>query len=449
MTTTIIDLPEILLNIAIHLTPADLAQACRVSRGWFVPFASQLWRSIQQHQWTDGNLRSALPRYAVFVRELYCHPYLASDALGVQFNQLTLFWAPRLVPNNMETVDQILKHNPDIQDLSLSFALPEECAGWVHGVIQTVGRMTKMKRLSLGELLAAPGDLGSLLDQLPGLESLTLEDCGYIFLPLMESDPADIPADSAKQSKHPQESRQLQSLQMHGNKDCFELIHEIARRSPLLEQLALVNGDLRMSSELRRFALALGSYCQHLDQLAIRGCNMNVAGLAQLLFAFPSLRRFQVMDVPMRHGNVLKFLSQHKSCRESLEEVSVSVGYTQSYLEGSVDVTVSVLTLLQEFPKLRKVYLRQCCIPATKFVAYREFYNSFVASRDLEVLEITFIGPRKSWVPAEVHSEEAHRYWGSSGDDNADETPDHSLYSEIMEAIHRQPRLDASAIRFF
>ncbi|KAK3823082.1 MAG: hypothetical protein J3Q66DRAFT_424668 [Benniella sp.] len=450
MTKTIFDLPEILLSIAIHLAPADLAQACRVSRGWFVPFASKLWYSIQQDQWTDGNLLPALPRYAVFVRELRCPLYLPSNSLGHRFNQLTLFSAPKIDPDNLDVIEQVLKHNPDIRDLFLPFALSREYADRIKDITQTVAGMTKLKRLKLRGLLTAPGDLGSLLDQLPELESLTLEDCGYAHPPGMEPDPADIPEDPVTQLEHSQQAQQLRSLQMDGNLDCFEIILEIARRSPLLEQLWFVfmtTYELVMSPKMAWFTQKLGSHCQHLNQLVIHGCEINGEGLECLLSAFPRLRKFHAIDVSMRHYDVLDFLVQHKSCCDSLEEVSV--GRVTQYLEGSLGMTGTVRELLQGFPRLRKVHLRQCRIAASEFVLYRTRDKYFVASKDLEVLAITLSGPGKSWVPAEVHSEDGHAYWGSRTDDDEDEKPDYSLYNEVMEEIRLQPKLDPSTIQFY
>ncbi|KAK3823085.1 MAG: hypothetical protein J3Q66DRAFT_330808 [Benniella sp.] len=447
MTRTIFDLPEILLSIAIHLAPADLAQACCVSRGWFVPFASKLWYSIQQDQWTDGNLLLALPRYAVFVRELRCPLYLPSNSLGHLFSQLTLFSAPRLIHDNQDTITQILKRNPNIQSLSLSFDSPRSYERMIIDVFQTVSGMTKLKELKLRELVFAPGNLGSLLDQLLLLESLTLEKCGHEY---PATNPEEIPEDTVSQLEHPRQGQQLRSLQMDGNLDCFEIILEIAWRSPLLERLVLVNMttyDLMISSRLAWYARNLGSQCQHLDQLVISGCEVNAGGLVCLLSAFPKLKKLQVMDVPMKHSHVLRSLINHKRCRDILEEVSIEK--SENHLEGSLSVTTSVLALLAKFKKLRKVHLRQCRVLAPTVIFYQRRYGSIVASKDLEVLEITLTGPRKSWVPAEVQSMDAHTHWTSSGDADVDEKPDHSIYHEIMEGVRRLPKLDSSTIRFF
>jgi hypothetical protein len=314
-------------------------------------------------------------------------------------------------------------------------------------VFQAVSGMTKLKELKLRELVFAPGNLGSLLDQLLLLESLTLEKCGHEH---PATSPEDIPEDTVSQQEHPQQGQQLRSLQMDGNLDCFEIILEIARRSPLLKRLVLVNMttyDLMISSRLAWYARNLGSQCPHLDELVISKCEVNAGGFVCLLSAFPKLRKLQVMDIPMKHGHVLRSLSNHKRCRDSLEEVSI--GKSENYLDGSLYVTISVLALLQKFPKLRKVHLRQCRVLASRVVLYQRRYGSIVASKDLEVLEITLTGPRKSWVPAAVHSVDAHAYWASIGDAEVGEKPDHSLYNEMMKEAHRLPKLDSSTIRFF
>jgi hypothetical protein len=498
--TAIFDLPEILLNIAIHLAPADLARACRVSRGWFVPFASELWRSIQYDNWKDGSLLSAFSRYAVFVRELRCPLLLPPYALGFlfsqfslfraplpwfnqltlfrapqlglrfnqmalikapqighRFNQLTLFSAPKLDPENVDTIKLILKHNPNIQNLFLPFAFSQEQASRAKDVFKTVTGMKKLNHLVLRGLLVTPGELGSLLDRLPALESLTLQNGGYDN-PNMVSFPVGIPDDPVPPLEYPQRGRQLRSLQMDASRHCLAIILEIARHSPLLQRLAWMNMftmDFTVSPELVSFTQKLGSLCPRLDQLEIDFCYGDREGLECWLSAFPKLRKLHVKDAtPMDHNDVLRSLRRHPSCHDSLEEVTVE---KSMYREISAIVVSPIIELLRGFPKLRKVRMRQCRIPVSRFVTLRNVYGYIVASQDLEVLEVTMVGPCKSWAPAEVHSEESHAFWATLSGHWATRQyskvdvnlPDYKLYYAILDELCRLPKLDLSTVQFF
>ncbi|KAF9362840.1 hypothetical protein BGX34_005380 [Mortierella sp. NVP85] len=383
---------------------------------------------------------------------------IKAPQLGYQFNQLTVFSAPELDLENVDTIERILKHNPDIHDLFLPFALPQEHASRAKEVFKTVTRMRKLNHLTLRGLLVTPGELGSLLDRLPALESLTLQNGGYDNSKVV-SIPANIPDDPVPSLEYPQRGRQLRSLQMDASRQCLAIILEVARHSPLLQRLAWMN-MFTMSPELVSFTQTLGSLCPHLDQLEIDVCYGDQEGLECWLSAFPKLRKLHIKDAtPMDHNDVLRSLRRHLSCHDSLEEVSVE---KSSNLEFStIAIASPIIGLLREFPKLRKVRMRQCRISAARFITLRNVYGH-IASQDLEVLEITIVGPCESWVPAEVHSEEARAFWVTRGYrvpqyyattehyGKADERqPDHTLYCAILDELCRLPKLDLSTVRFF
>ncbi|KAF9981443.1 hypothetical protein BGZ65_003941 [Modicella reniformis] len=444
MAKAIFEIPEIVLNIAKYLSPADLAQACRVSRSWFVPFVSQLWRSIQLDQWIDGNLAPALPRYSAFVRELRCPRYIEPEVLGAQFEQLTLFRAPLLDNTNIDIFKQILRENPNINSLWVVFDRPLFTANERDEFFESVAGMSKLRSLHFSGLgfPVYPGELAHLLNKLTWLKTLVLEECYYSRLP-RGTEPTAL---TIEQSGH------LRSL----STDCFredtlDIILEITQCSPQLEQLVMLEAtvyrtNIMMSPRLEWFAEKLHSYCQHLDQLKFHACDLDQNGLACLLSAFPKLRKFEFTDCSMKHGEILAQIIQHESCRDSFEEISLQNSSSR------MDPTCAdeVFLLLRKFTKLKKVSLTQCKLLALDFVRSQEEFGYVLASRDLQVLSITITGPNKKWAPPEVFPEKYTPIRDDAEDEDHDliQVPDYHLYNAVMEEFERQPKLDRSAIRF-
>ncbi|KAF9353787.1 hypothetical protein BGX26_008431 [Mortierella sp. AD094] len=429
----IIDIPEIAQVVASYLAPADLFIACRVSRSWFIPFASELWRSIKTDQWTHGALVDALPRYSLYIRELHCSLYNPLDKLGPDCTKLTLFRAPLLLPSNAQVVTSILRRNPGIEELSLISGLPWERMDLSMEYMRIVSEMKKLKNLSLYDFIVGPGTLEYLLERLPQLESLGImstreydahQTPGFDVAKEFDlSMGSPIDQDQLPQHSEHQGPRQLRHLHADGYLNSFESILKIARITPLLEKLSLSDTcedsvNLNISPATIQFCQEISTLCPCLDQLKLYQIQIDLQGLVYLLAAFPKLKRLDLEGICLQAYDILRVILQFTGYSYTLEEIRIVDQPTYSRVPTSREI----LIMLRRYSKLRKVVLENCIIKAEEMVSSlgdtevddTEPYGSNLAkeegvigefgkyafrSRDLEELKVNIVGPTSKWAP--------------------------------------------------
>ncbi|KAG0366250.1 hypothetical protein BC939DRAFT_447183 [Gamsiella multidivaricata] len=463
---TIFDIPEINLQIAKHLPPADLASACRVCRSWFVPFASQLWRSIQPDQWTHGALTDALPRYSVFVRQLRCSLFVNLDTLGPECTRLTLFKAPRLNHSAFPVLKRILESNPDIEELTLISDFGMSAIQLTMETIRIVAGLAKMRKLVLMDFVAPRGALEYMMEKLPRLEALSIE--GWEDLPplsqevdpatgavvlsgAMEEEVSDMTEQFGRDSEqqHQQQGqRQLRYLSMDEFQDGYESVLRIVRHTPLLEHLSLTQTrasaiDLTISPQLVQLCQQLRSHCPRLDQLSLNYISVDIGGLEYLLMAFPRMRKLAVNNVYLPQLALLSMLLNQDALQESLEDIRIAdIGAIVDTLASSM-----LLALLRKFKKLKRVSLPFHIIEAEDMIRSDGEFKEELTCRNLEVLEVSIIGPNKSWAPPEAHAE--GDLDTDDEDENQEEQPrEYELYDAVMKRLDALPKLDKNTIRF-
>ncbi|KAF9180819.1 hypothetical protein BGZ51_005892 [Haplosporangium sp. Z 767] len=379
MTSTRRQPMETLLHIAQYLAPADLATACQVCRSWFIPFAGELWRSIQQDQWTHGALTVALPRYSVFIQQLRCSRYVSLDQLGPECRQLNLFKTPDITPENVDLIKAILERNQGLEDLELMIEMNKSDIAKMNEILGIVSGMSRLKRLLLDGLMATPEWIEQqVLGGMPQLQTLVLD---------MYSNTAlitDPPQWTLEQHEHGQQPQQaptkeqplvmspLRSLSIDGSDDMLNILARITRLCPELESLSLSETrygerSLRMSPELTQVAEGLPLQCPRLDQLHLIHNSMDEAGLTCLLRSgFPNLRVFYAIRIFPQTSTILDILIHTPAYQLTLEEVEIT---KPPFMDrNAASISTMVLQMLKTFPKLRKLSLKRCVIDAEEMV---------------------------------------------------------------------------------
>ncbi|KAG0214036.1 hypothetical protein BGX28_002902 [Mortierella sp. GBA30] len=393
MASNNLEIPEILLHIARHLSPTELASACRTSRCWFVPFASELWRSIQFDQWTHGALTAALPRYSTFIRELHCPRFTELDRLGPQCTRLTLFKAPEITPHNLDLLTTILERNPDIGDLYLMFEYNWDSRCLPIGLIKALGKLTKLKTLKIEIPWRNSKVLLYLLERLSGLESLTVTAAKME--PLLDLESA-LMADMHQAQGEPQQQQcQLRHLSI----DHFPIVESILAAigpCPYLESLTLVDEfwieHAAGSPSYVWRCQELGAHCPRLSELHLVGFSylleqeLGDDKLTILLTeAFPRLRRFSAKDHYSVEADLLQCLlkaeAQLPGFKETLEHIEIEG--TQRPFE---DCTPA-LDSLARLPALKTLSLASSHVHADVMELRLRGGDDWVC-KDLEVLEL-------------------------------------------------------------
>ncbi|KAG0045789.1 hypothetical protein BGZ83_009001, partial [Gryganskiella cystojenkinii] len=167
-----LDVPEVLILIATHLAPADLSNACRVNRTWFVPFAAALYRTIKPDQFTDGGLLPGLPRYAAFIHELYCPRYLSLMDPGPELSRLSTFSLPDCNKENLDLYLNLLERNLGLQNVTI------RCPNvrLLPRVVKTLARLKQLKSLSIESGWVPTVAIDYLLSSLPELKTLRFQE---------------------------------------------------------------------------------------------------------------------------------------------------------------------------------------------------------------------------------------------------------------------------------
>ncbi|KAI1321083.1 hypothetical protein EDD11_008664 [Mortierella claussenii] len=501
----IIEIPEVAWLIGSYLAPADLAFACRVRSTWFVPFASQLWRSIQVDQWTHDAFRRALPRYSHYIRELNCSVYEDLSALPQSCTELRVFRAPSINNRNVKDALSILRHCSNLEDLYLPLTRMKTCIS--VELIQTIADLKRLKSLSLRELTTTPDGMDFLLEKLPQLQHLSLHDYReYKDIENGEDQGAEelVPGDSGCQdAKKPvswplrQEgllasNLQLQSLHIDGYQRSFESILGITRISPLLESLSLSDStnyilDFRRSVELGRFVQQLPRHCPRLTNLTIHALDLDSHNLGLLLSAIPDLKVLRMIDFPPIQ---LCQVIRHRSLQDTLEHLYIETGRGCS--ESSTDaalVSSAVLWMLRRFPKLKTIVIPGAKVEANSLInrhSCAKFYEALFGGqshgdehnalddmdthyedgnfvcRDLTMLWITVRGQDMYWAPPFAYSFEDQSFLRLHQDHGEEEeeletvslsTASSSqrmfkVYDAVVEQLRTLSKLDINTVQF-
>ncbi|KAG0303990.1 hypothetical protein BGZ98_006060 [Dissophora globulifera] len=498
-TQSILDVPEICSIIARYLAPADLAVACRVSRGCFLPFASALWRSIESKQWTSREFWIAVPRYLHFVRQLRC-PLSArtrSVDFGLQFTRLVLFHAPLMNDFTISIINNILRRNPNIEDLYIQCDFEELSMEDVTETMRVLVAMKKLTKLAMiGFYGVLPNTLDFLLDRLPKLEALHLNEWGYEENPwlaldletghLVSKDKSvdgqrtthqPPPSPTPSQSQHQQQKQQLpvprtlRTLRI-GFSDCpFETTLKVASYSPLLNRLQF-SDHLGQQTWPMRFTQQLLSFCPRLDELDLSNTSLQKGRFKDLLTALPRLRRLSVRNPGPSYYKILSYINKSLPVfGTTLEEVDLDCG-KRSYQDMST--CREIFIMLASFPKLRKVHLNNLFVPAEDLAGsdmtldYRNrvpVEDFSFACKDLEVLELIIQGPDDGWAPKELLDWDNDTFHDMDDLYDSDESDDdfcttqpstppstsppvYELYETVMEKLCMLPKLKQSGLRF-
>ncbi|KAG0276251.1 hypothetical protein BGZ96_003397 [Linnemannia gamsii] len=391
---------EVLIQVSEYLNPADLANACCVTRAWFIPFASQLWRSIQKDQFSQEALLEALPRYSIFIRELHSSSFTKLDRVGPECTRLCIMEAPILRPDPGRQdgwAIEILERNPDLEEVSVWFSNRVEATRQLMRFIGIVVRMKKLRKLCIDGFMAPEGALEYLLEMLPGLEELKIElvqpnpdavlDSDFVVWrkqrmvledtkdrddaePTSASTPEASAATSATSATTSGASfavnnitgastssppRNLRRLSFIAIEFSFEEFLKLVQNYPLLESIVLEGSD--ESAHLRPqespilipFCEQLGVLCPRLDQLSLTSMDINTDGLEYLLSAFPRLKCLKLSLTPMCDGDILQILLSHPGYSDTLEEIDLT------HDTPSRPSAVETLEVLRRFHRLRKL----------------------------------------------------------------------------------------------
>ncbi|KAF9117711.1 hypothetical protein BGW39_001863 [Mortierella sp. 14UC] len=384
---------EVLIQVAEYLNPADLATACCVNRTWFIPFASQLWRSLHKDQFSQEALLRALPRYSGFVRELRCSRFGQLSQLGPECTRLCVIEVPVLALGHKNGCAlEILERNPDLEEISVFFPSLFEASQQLMRFIGIVVGMKKLRKLIINGFMAPDRALEYLLEMLPGLEELSIEL--WQNTPDAVLDPDFVAwreqkevAGMSKTDDHRNEAtlgaltagvatstlqspvtistsktlssspRPLRKLSLVDLEFSFEAFLKLVRDYPLLESIVLEGSNqFNLFRPVETpifipFCEQLRVLCPRLDQLSLKSVDIDNEGLELFLTAFPRLKRFALANTPLNDCDVLRILLNHQDYAETLEEIEL----TQDSATRPSDA--ETLEVLRRFHRLRRLHV--------------------------------------------------------------------------------------------
>lgn len=395
VTHTIFKIPEIIALIALHLPPADLASAARISRNWLYPCASELWRQILEDQSMWTSLTDALPQYSNFVRELSCSRFFDLARIGTYCSHLVLFRPPIIDVNNIDLFIEILIRNKNIKTLALSFQNPEGILDKVATVLDMVMTLSLIS-LEVDNVVVATGTLRRILDS-----SHTLEHLG---ISRWRESQALSAIPSIPSSRNPHCPR-LDTLVVSSLHDPITLVLTVAKSAPNLESLSFSDMDepfqtLFLSPVLADFSAELKASCPHLNDLTLCRNAHNIDGLNLLLDAFPGLRSIHAEE-DSDTACVLQVLAHHSLGHPFLETI---VLFSQSPLMHTW-ASIALNHILLEKRVLKDIRLKNyfinklaldlhtgwACADLERFeVSFAKFFSPSVSAAERQRIEDLF-----------------------------------------------------------
>ncbi|KAF9390933.1 hypothetical protein CPB97_008038 [Podila verticillata] len=391
----IFKIPEIIALIALHMSPADLASAARVSRRWHSPCASQLWRQILEDQSMWTSLTDALPQYSNFVRELSCSRYFDLARIGTSCSHLVLFRPPIIDVNNIDLFIKILERNKNIKTLALSFQHPERILEAVTTVLQLVKALNLIS-LEVDNVVVDRGTLEHILDSSHTLEYLEISRWCEVQAPSA--------AISMANSLNPY-CPVLETLAVSSVHDPFTLVLTVAKSAPNLKALSFSDMDepfqtLVQSPVLVDFSSKLKASCPHLHELTLCRNAHDIDGLNILLDAFPGLRSIHAEEYSDT-ACVLQALAQHPLGHPFLETIVLS---SQSALTHTWAST-ALNRILLEKGALKDIRLKNylidklildlhtgwACVDLERFeISFAKFFNPSISATEQQHIEELF-----------------------------------------------------------
>ncbi|GJJ78487.1 hypothetical protein EMPS_10846 [Entomortierella parvispora] len=312
-----LEIPELLALIARHLEKPDLAAACRVNKSWFVPFAEQLWRSLQFQDISEsgGKLLQSLPRYAIYVYTIcfpsYCD--LSQLILTPDLSHLTSLTFFEVPYESQAVIQDILRQNPllDYLTIELGIDIPEEKEAKARDMVKTMLRLKRLETLSFRNNWVTSKLLESLVWGLPKLSYFcfqTIEFRPHIEEKLEaegvpdEDDEDYLEADElvAFQLQRP---LLLEMVKMKSPGRLFGSMVKILQSSPLLTRLewseSEEHNDL-FDADLRFLTQAVHKSCPKLEDVDL-GCEWMRSGDFYHLFSLwdPLVDNIQLSWLPL------------------------------------------------------------------------------------------------------------------------------------------------------
>ncbi|KAF9958588.1 hypothetical protein BGZ72_000167 [Mortierella alpina] len=460
MPNDILAIPEVLILIAGHLPPADLASACRTCRSWFVPFAGQLWRSIEPDQWTHGALTIALPRYSTFIRELRCSRFTRLEALGPECTHLALLRAPEVTPDNLDLLQAVLVRNQNIEDLWLTFdskmPVPVELFGAIAG-------LKKLRRLSIDALWVTSHDhVQHLLEHLPVLEFLHVESWA---MPSLRETEAAVENRPRKSYDSPR-AHQLQSLSVAGYLLMESIMRDLAFHFPRLRTLSLegdcedlYSGDTEAPLSLSQ---ELSTRCPLLTDLSFKNtvC-LGVHDLLTLLRSVPRLRRLSMFGINLSELEILHMLLHAQASEPRIWDFIEHIEL-RCHGHGPHRLEAAILQILYNFPALKRLSLPTATIDVDILAMCIQGHRPQPGieggwvCENLEELDLRITGPSKGWLRPRcierlINEEQQEEMDGVGEDDGKQEVEDSARYNSfdtIVNYLRAQPKLRFHTVKF-
>ncbi|KAF9945343.1 hypothetical protein BGZ72_001451 [Mortierella alpina] len=355
-------LPEIVERIARSLDWRSITISLRVSRTWNAAWLPILWHTIDRgNQWRDDSFKQALHAHGDLIRVLECtryddisllfdstsrtHP--SSTALCKNLISLTL---PRTNLIKLPVHAQLVRQNPNLRDLSLSFL---DSSSQYQDLVDAVGSLPFLRRLAFenNEKLEF-STLETILTRCnDSLQELSFKGTYFIknsFGPgedfasgLFAAEPEAFREQCNDVEVEPRTPFKIASLYMDEVACTQDFLLNLLSRFPALTMLSL-----KSSTEVYYgpdFGERLAKRCPRIKSLDISEIeDLDDQSIANLIRAFPSLHTFKGAHSQFGHKSMEALLE----CCPEIRELNI---------EGAIGIrSQSIQRLLERCGKLCK-----------------------------------------------------------------------------------------------
>ncbi|KAG0254948.1 hypothetical protein BGZ95_005904 [Linnemannia exigua] len=282
-------------------------------------------------------------------------------------------------------------------------------------------------------------------------------------------------------TKSTSQQRELRKLSLAGMELTFESLLKIVQNYPLLESLVLEGPDqfdpFRPNSpSFIPFCEQLRVFCPRLDQLSLKSVEISNEGLELLLTAFPRLKRIAIAETSMQDCDILQVLLDHQGYTETLEEIDLT---QDSFPRSSAQETLEVL---RKYRRLRRLRVTDGTVMAEALVqllrgsndeqqGQQQLQEHLLATSQgsgqegqdplshghdagrpgqfLERLDVTIVGPSRSWAPSrhyhEERSQEMEEQDQQQQQHDDDEERTYPLFDTLMSLLRERTLLDVDS----
>ncbi|KAF9987060.1 hypothetical protein BGZ65_005255 [Modicella reniformis] len=299
-------LPEICKRISRSLDNKTIASCSRVSRAWNTSWLPIIWHTIDAgQQWHDLSFQESLGKHGDLIRILKCVRY---DNISLLFNadhilcrNLVTLVLPMTTLANQADHARLLRQNPLLRNLSLCIW---DASSRYTILIDAIGDLRFLNRLAFDEnKTLQTSTLETILSRCnDSLRELSFKGTYFIKHPfgtgegfasglMATSDSGSLSKDEEIEIK---ETFGILSLYMDNIACMQDLVLNLGSRFPQLNSLSL-----RESVEVNfgeDFPDRLAKRCPRIKHLDISYTDMDDAGLANLIKAFPGLRTFHAAE---------------------------------------------------------------------------------------------------------------------------------------------------------